>query len=154
MRDRGQSGERGSFFAGDGTDLRDFGDQHRAGNWADPRDGAKDDVGLRKAMVTGNGPGDPVFQPLDQVVHPVLQLDVDVLEHRDSAQSLICAGLGQQPFAHFNQLRSFGRQGSEKAYLLCKKTAACFGSECKEAGDKFRIDPVDEFIPTRALREP
>ena len=27
MRDRGQSGECGSFFAGDGADLRHFGDQ-------------------------------------------------------------------------------------------------------------------------------
>lgn len=142
MRDRSQSRECRSLFAGDGADLGDFGDQHRAGNRADPRDGAKDDGGLRKEMVTGDGPGDPVFQLPDQAVDPVLQLGVDVHEHRGGAQFLMRADLGQQPFAHFDQLRPFGHQGSEKAYLLRGKTAACFGSECEEAGDVCGIDPV------------
>lgn len=39
MRDRSQSSECRSLFAGDGADLGHFGDQHRASNRADPREG-------------------------------------------------------------------------------------------------------------------
>lgn len=153
MRDWSQSRKCRSLFAGDGADLGHFGDQHRAGNRADPRDGAKDDGGLRKAIVTGDGPGDPVIQFLDKAVDPLLQLGVDMLEHRSGAQFLMCADLGQQPFAHFNQLRSFRRQCSEKAYLFRRKTASCFRSECEEAGDEFRIDPGGLGARAPALRK-
>jgi hypothetical protein len=50
--------------------------------------------------------------------------------------------LGQKPFAHLDQLGSLGRQGSQKTYLFRRKTPARFGSEGKEAGDEFGIDPV------------
>lgn len=114
VRDRGQSSEGGSLFPGDGADLGNFCDQHRAGNRADPRDGTKHDGGLPQAIVTGYRSGDPVFQFLDQAVDPLFQLDVDVLEYRGGAQFLVRADLGQQPFAHLDQLRSFGHQVSEK----------------------------------------
>jgi transposase len=92
VRDRlRQSGECRSLFAGDGADLGHFCDQHRAGDGADPRDGTKDDGGLRQAIITGDGPGDPVFQFLDQAVDPLLQLGVDVLKHNGGAELLMCA---------------------------------------------------------------
>ncbi len=61
--------------------------------------------------------------------------------------------LGQQAFAHFDQLRSFGCQSSEKTQLFCWKTTACFGPEGEEAGDEFRIDPVGLGARATALRE-
>lgn len=78
VRDRGQSSECRSLSAGDGADLGHFCDQDRAGNRADPRDGTKDDAGLRQAIIARDCPGDPVVQFLDQAVEPLLQLGVDV----------------------------------------------------------------------------
>lgn len=63
------------------------------------------------------------------------------------------ADLGQKPFAHFDQLGSLRGQSSEKAQLFCGKTAACFGPECEEAGDEFRIDPVGLGARATALRK-
>lgn len=107
MRDRGQSGECCSFFAGDGADLRHFGDQHCAGNRAYPRDGTENGGHLRQVIIARDGPGDPVFQFLDQDVETLLQLGVDVLEHPGDAEFLMRAELGQQPFAYLDQLGSF-----------------------------------------------
>ena len=89
--------------------------EHRAGNRADPGDGAENTDGLRQVVIARDGPGDPVFQVFDQAVEPVFQLGVDVLEHRGGAEFLMCVDLGQQPFAHLDQLRSFGRRSPEKA---------------------------------------
>lgn len=153
VRDRGQSSECSSLFAGGGADLGHFGDQHCAGNRTDPRDETKNTRDLRQAIIARDGPGDPVFQFLDQAVDPLLQFAVDILEHRGGAQFPMCADLGQQPFAHLDQLRSFGRQGSEKAQLFCGKTTACFGPECEEASDEFGSDPIGPGACATDLRK-
>ena len=126
VRDWGQSSECRNLFAGDGADLGNFADQHRARHRADPRDGMKNDGGLRQAIVTGDGPGEPVFQFLHQAVDPYPQLGVDVLEHRGGAQFLMRSGLGQEAFAHLDQLCSFGRQSPEKAQLFRRKITVRF----------------------------
>jgi len=60
MRDQGQSGECGSFFAGDGADLRHFGDQHCACNRAYPWDGTQNGGHLRQVIIARDGPGEAV----------------------------------------------------------------------------------------------
>ncbi len=153
MRDRGQSGERGSFFAGDGADLGHFGDQHCARNRADPRDGTQNGGHFRQVIVARDGPDDPVFKLLDQAVDPLRQLGVDVLKYRSSSQFLMRTDLGKQSLAHLDQLGSFRRQRPEKAKLLRWKASACIGAESKEASDEFGVYPVGLCAGATALRK-
>ena len=51
MCGRGKSGECGSLVAGDGADLGHFGNQHCAGNRADPRDGTENVGHLRQVIM-------------------------------------------------------------------------------------------------------
>lgn len=151
MCDGRQSSERGGLFASDGADLGHFGDQHRAGNRADPRDGAEDGDRLGQVIVARDRPGDPVFQFLYQAVDPLLQFAVETLEHRSGPQFLVRPDLGQKPFAHLDQLGPLRRQCFEKTQLFCGKAAACFGPEGEEAGDELRINPVGLGARTTAL---
>lgn len=75
-------------------------------------------------IVAPDSPGDPVFQVLDQAVDPLLQFGVDVLEHHSGSQFLLRADLGQQPFAHLDQLGAFRHQSSERAYLFRGQAAS------------------------------
>jgi len=72
MRDGGQFGEPGSFFANDCADLSHFGDQHWAGNRTDPWDGMENGSYLRQVITARDGQGDPVFPLFDQDVEPCL----------------------------------------------------------------------------------
>lgn len=78
------------------TDLGNVGDQHCADNRADPRNWTEDDGHLWQVIIARDGPGDLVFQFHDQAVDPLLQLGVDVLEHRGGAQLLMRTNLGQE----------------------------------------------------------
>ena len=89
--------------------------EHRAGNRADPREGTENTGHLRQAFIARDGAGDPVFRFLDDTVDPLLQRGRDVLEHHGGAAFLMRMHLGQQPFAHIDQLRTPGRQSAEKA---------------------------------------
>ena len=117
--DRRRSSGCYGLFAGGRRDLRHFCDRRCAGNRADARDGAEDDV------------------------H----------EHPCGPQFLMRANLRQQSFAHLDQLRPFGLQGSESAQLLSRKLATCLTPERKEADDEFRINLVGLGARVKALRK-
>ena len=68
-RDRSQSGECCRFFAGNGADLRHFGDPHCAGNRTNPRDRAEDDGHRAQMIFARDGPVDPVFQAWKESQH-------------------------------------------------------------------------------------
>jgi len=61
VRDWSQSRECHSLFAADSADIGHCGDQHRAGNRVAPLDRTKDDGSLRRAIITDDCLGDPVF---------------------------------------------------------------------------------------------
>ena len=55
VRDRVQTSESGSLFAGDGANLRLFRDQHRAGNSADLWDRAEEHGGFQQVFIARDG---------------------------------------------------------------------------------------------------
>jgi len=58
------------------------------------------------------------------------------------AKLLMGADSGLRPFAHLDQLEPLRGQGFQQAQLFRGQASSCIGSESKEAGDQFRIDPV------------
>nr|WP_245894601.1 hypothetical protein [Paracoccus indicus] len=88
MRHGGEPYESCSVFASDGAKFRHFGNQHCAGHWSDPRDGAQSISGLCQQIIAGYVGPDPVFQSLD--MQSSLQVSIDAVKDLCYAKLLMC----------------------------------------------------------------
>ena len=104
MCDWGQTRERGGLLTGELAEFGHLGDQHSAGDGADPGNGAQDIGNRSQVIIRGYCLLDPNVQLCNLAIEKVFQLGVHGIEHIRRSQLPVRLDLRQKPFTCLDEL--------------------------------------------------
>lgn len=118
------------------------GNQHGAGNWADPWNRAQDAGSCSKAFVDHNDLFDLGLQLGNLVIQQAFQLSIHGLKCIGRSELPLRLDLREEALSGLNERPAPGHQSPEKAYLFMWKGPPCIWPEDHEPRDERRVDPV------------
>ncbi|ASP23528.1 hypothetical protein ANTHELSMS3_05148 (plasmid) [Antarctobacter heliothermus] len=142
MCDWGQPRKHGGLFTLELAGLGPLGDQHSAGDGADPGNGTQDIGSRSQVIIRDHCLLDPHFQLCNLCIEKVFQLGIHGGKHIRRSQLPLRLDLRQKPFACFEELSALCYRRLEKAQLFMWQYTSHIRSERHEARNEFRVVPV------------
>ncbi len=104
MSDGREAREGSSLFPRDLTKFRHFGNQHGAGDGANPRDRPQNTRSLGQLFIQGDNLLNLCFQPCNLAIKKAFELGAYGFEHISQSQFPMSLDLGHKAFSRFYEL--------------------------------------------------